>query len=68
MMQSADRAKSSWHWIEIEQSFQLVNSSGHLESWSELHYRHPRVMATDTMSIPAECPRNASPNVRGIGH
>jgi hypothetical protein len=42
MMQSADRSKSSRHWIEIE----WFPTPG-LPIWSQLHSRCPRVMATD---------------------
>ena len=41
-MQSADRSKSSRHWIEIE----CFPTPG-LTIWCKLHYRCPRVMATD---------------------
>lgn len=43
MMQSADRLKSSRHWIEIECCFPTPG----LPIWSQLHYLYPRVMATD---------------------
>ena len=47
MMQSADRSKSSRHWIEIE-CF-LTPGLWASGSWSKLNYRRPRVMATDNM-------------------
>jgi hypothetical protein len=49
MMQSADRSKSSSHWIEIE----CFPTPG-LAVWSKLNYPCPRVMATDNTSQDAQ--------------